>query len=198
MRIWSILLIKSDLKWCIHLRRSLSSSFNTRHNIDDKLFKFLITPNESIDKIAIPLLQNLFHFISVILCRMVSDHLPGGRYWNPTAEVLADTKYVMKHNKLPEFVFGQLDQLLRYRLNATLFTNESFIIYSHNRTRQWFDSLSEDAKDKMMEEARKEGKELRKTFYKRLKEIEERRILAQKKRQEELREKENGNKKQRN
>ena len=28
MRIWSILLIKSDLKWCIHLRRSLFLYFN--------------------------------------------------------------------------------------------------------------------------------------------------------------------------
>ena len=28
MRIWSILLIKSDLKWCIHLSRSLISYFN--------------------------------------------------------------------------------------------------------------------------------------------------------------------------
>ena len=28
MRIWSILLIKSDLKWCIHLSRSLFSYFN--------------------------------------------------------------------------------------------------------------------------------------------------------------------------
>ena len=28
MRIWSISLIKSDLKWCIHLRRSLFYNFN--------------------------------------------------------------------------------------------------------------------------------------------------------------------------
>ena len=28
MRIWSILLIKSDLKWCIHLIRSLFLYFN--------------------------------------------------------------------------------------------------------------------------------------------------------------------------
>ncbi|KAK3096147.1 hypothetical protein FSP39_023743 [Pinctada imbricata] len=133
-----------------------ATPFNTQLDMDDKLFKFLITPNESIDKIAIPLIQNLFQSISD-LCRMVSDHLPGGRYWNPTVEVIADTKSVMKHNKLPEFVFGQLDQLLRYRPNATLLTNESFIIYSHNMTRQWFDSLSEDAKDKLIEEARKEG-----------------------------------------
>ena len=28
MRIWSILLIKSDLKWCIHLSRSLYLYFN--------------------------------------------------------------------------------------------------------------------------------------------------------------------------
>jgi len=42
----------------------------------------------------------------------------------------------MKHNKLPEFVFGQHDQLLRYRPNATLLTNEAYLMYSHNKTRE--------------------------------------------------------------
>lgn len=96
----------------------------------------------------------------------------------------------MKHNKLPEFIVGQLDQLLRYRPNSSLLTNESFLIYSHNKTREWFESLSAEDKHKMIEEARKEGKELRKSFHNRLKEIQEKRIAAQHKRQRELEERE--------
>lgn len=96
----------------------------------------------------------------------------------------------MKHNKLPEFIFGQLDQLLRYRPNSSLLTNESFLIYSHNKTREWFESLSAEDKHKMIEEARKEGKELRKSFHNRPKEIQEKRVAAQRKRQRELEERE--------
>lgn len=115
-----------------------------------------------VDEIAVPLLQNIFQTMSDLLCRMVKDHLPDGIYWNPTEELIEQTKSVMKHNKLPEFIFGQLDQLLRYRPNSSLLTNESFLIYSHNKTREWFESLSAEDKHKMIEEARKEGKELRK------------------------------------
>lgn len=48
---------------------------------------------------------------------MVEDHLPGGQFWNPTEELKQQTRSVMKYNKLPEFTFGQLDQLLRRRPN---------------------------------------------------------------------------------
>lgn len=121
---------------------------------------------------------------------MVKYHLPDGIYWNPIEELIEQTKSVMKHNKLPEFIFGQLDQLLRYRPNSSLLTNESFLIYSHNKTRAWFESLGAEDKHKMIEEARKEGKELRKSFHNRLKEIQGKRVAAQRKRQRELEERE--------
>lgn len=143
-----------------------------------------------VDEIAVPLLQNIFQTMSDLLCRMVKYHLPDGIYLNPTEELFEQTKSVMKHNKLPEFIFGQLDQFLRYRPNSSLLTNESFLIYSHNKTREWFESLSAEDKHKMIEEARKEGKELRKSFHNRLKEIQEKRVAAQRKRQRELEERE--------
>ena len=45
MRIWSILLIKSDLKWCIHLSRSLFLYFSTRIDrvIIFSLFNVIVT-----------------------------------------------------------------------------------------------------------------------------------------------------------
>lgn len=143
-----------------------------------------------VDEIAVTLLQNIFQTMSDLLCRMVKYHLPDGIYWNPIEELIEQTKSVMKHNKLPEFIFGQLDQLLRYRPNSSLLTNESFLIYSHNKTRAWFESLGAEDKHKMIEEARKEGKELRKSFHNRLKEIQEKRVAAQRKRQRELEERE--------
>ena len=74
--------------------------------------------------------------MSELLKRMVADHLQGGTFAEPCEVMYEQTRSVMKHNKLPEFVFGQLDQLLRYRPYATLLTNESYLMYSHNKTRQ--------------------------------------------------------------
>lgn len=58
----------------------------------------------------------------------------------------------MTHNKLPEFVFCQLNQLLRYRPNSTLLANEAYLLYSHNKTGQWLDSLSEVERNVMINE----------------------------------------------
>jgi hypothetical protein len=70
-------------------------------------------------------------------------------------------------------------------------TNESFLIYSHNKTKECFDSLTVVLRIKtMIEESRKEGKELRRTFHNRLNKIQVRRIAAQHKRQKELEERE--------
>ena len=79
---------------------------------------------------------------------MVVDHLPGGKFWDPDEELKRQTQSTMTHNKLPEFVFGQLDQLLRYRPNATLLTNEAFLLYSHNKTSEWLDGKKEEERNK--------------------------------------------------
>ena len=125
------------------------------------------------------MLQNLFLAMSELLTRMIIDHLPEGTHWDPNDEKLTCTSSVMKHNKLPEFVFGQLDQLFRYRPNATLLTNEAFLMYSHNKTRDWLNRLDETERNTLIYECKKEGKEIRKQFKVRLQEIEAKRLEAQ-------------------
>jgi E1A/CREB-binding protein len=117
---------------------------------------------------------------------MVMDHLPGGKFWDPSGGLIEESKSTMTHNKLPEFVFGQLDQLLRYRPNSTLLANESYLLYSHNKTGKWLDSLSEVERNLMIDKSRKEGVEIRKNFKLRLLEIERKRLEDMKKKQEDL------------
>lgn len=155
---------------------------------EDAESKMLIEENNSLIEVLYPLLQCLFLSMSELLKRMVSDHLPGGQFHDPSEEVLADTKSVRKHNKLPEFVFGQLDQLLRYRPNATLLTNESYLMYSHNKTREWLATLKHDEREQLISNARTEGKSIRNQFRVRLKEIEAKRIEIQEERRRKLEE----------
>lgn len=87
---------------------------------------------------------------------MVADHLPGGVFHSPSEQLIADAKSAMKHNKLPEFVFDQVDQLLRYRPIASLPKNESFLLYPHNETKEWLSSLNEDERQHLLNSARSE------------------------------------------
>lgn len=121
---------------------------------------------------------------------MVEAHLPGGQFWNPTEELKQQTRSVMKHNKLPEFTFGQLDQLLRTRPNATTLTNESFLMYSFNKTREWLCGLDQEEKDRLLSESRKEGTKIRCLFKERIEIIEKKRLEHQKEKQKELERKE--------
>ena len=151
---------------------------------NEPLTKCLLT--DEVNDILVPMLQNLLLAMSEMLNRMVVDHLPQGVHWNPTNEKLLCTSSVMKHNKLPEFVFGQLDQLFKYRPNATLVTNEAFLMYSHNKTRIWLDTLEESHRNSLILECQKEGKQIRKQFKVRLQEIEAKRLEAQEKRRQHL------------
>ena len=149
-----------------------STPFVTDIDKENKVVAMLIAEDNETDQILVPLLQSLFQTIATLPRRMVVDHLPGGKFWDPDEELKRQTQSTMTHNKLPEFVFGQLDQLLRYRPNATLLTNEAFLLYSHNKTSEWLDGKKEEERNRLIALAREEGKEIRKTFKTRLKEIE--------------------------
>ena len=40
---------------------------------------------------------------------MIPEHLPEGQFWKTSPAVKKQATSVMKHNKQPEFIFGQLD-----------------------------------------------------------------------------------------
>ncbi|CAG2254242.1 unnamed protein product [Mytilus edulis] len=69
----------------------------------------------------------------------------------------------LKHNKVPEFFFGQLDFLLKYRPNASALRNEAYLIYSHNKTKEWLDNLDDKTKEQYLNDNRREGKKKAKT-----------------------------------
>ncbi|XP_076075718.1 uncharacterized protein LOC143046441 [Mytilus galloprovincialis] len=178
----------SDTELAVKFCNGTESPFDTDISTDDKLLQDLVKENTDVDAIVVPMVQNLFQAIHELLSRLIIDHLPGGTFWEPEEYTLLSSKSALKHNRLPEFVFGQLDQLLRYRPNATVLTNESFIMYSHNKTRHWLASLDEIEKKKLITESMKEGKEQRQLFRSRLADIQIQRIEVQKQKQQQLQE----------
>ena len=102
-----------------------STPFDSHIEEADNILHSLIQENTAVDQILVPLLQNIFLAMSNLLTRMVPEHLPGGQFWSPTDEFLQQTSSAKKHNKMPEFVFGQLDHLVTFRPNASILTNEA-------------------------------------------------------------------------
>ncbi|KAI0241600.1 hypothetical protein LSAT2_023486, partial [Lamellibrachia satsuma] len=138
------------------------------------------------DVLAVQLTEVLCLAIKNLLMKMVQDQLPGGKYFDATEEIRNSTVSVPMHNKLPEFIFGVLDHLMKIRPNATILSNEAFLLYSHNRTSEWLASLNRTEKDKMLTEARQASRKTKREFLKRRKIIVEKRHLALVKKQEEL------------
>jgi hypothetical protein len=93
--------------------------------------------------------------------RMVREHIPGGKYHSLGEERRKEMLSAKKHNKLPGFIFGQHDQLMHYRPNATALVNEAFIMYNHNKTREWLHQLEPEQKKKILEDSRQEGMQFR-------------------------------------
>ncbi len=133
----------------------------------DDIYQSLIVPDEAVDEFALPMAQSVFAALKELLQRMVKDQLPGGKFWDPSQTVRQQAISAIPHNKLPEFLFGQLDFLLRYRPNASLLVNEAFIMYSLNNTRDWLDSLPDDEKEDLIKDCRKQGRQYRKQFRER-------------------------------
>jgi hypothetical protein len=62
--------------------------------------------------------------------------------------------------------------------DATILTNEAFVTFSFNKTSDWLDSLPRAERDKILNDARKQGREAKQKFKDRCLEIERKRFDA--------------------
>ncbi|KAK6196440.1 hypothetical protein SNE40_001665 [Patella caerulea] len=162
----------------------------------DELYERLIMPDDNDAKTAV-ILQHLFSvWSSLIKKSVVADHLESGKYKNISTSLAKETKSVPLHNKFPERVFAFLDALIRFRPSASTLCYEAHIMFCLNKTGKWLDELPPEEKEKVLNdnEARSEGREMRKKFKGRMEEIEnkcseslrKKRIQIEKKKSKEL------------
>lgn len=116
----------------------------------------------------------------------MKEQLPGGNFYELNPERITETSSVIPHNKLPERAFGMLDYLIRIRLNATTLTNEAFNLFAFNKTSDWLEGLPQNERDRLLNLAKKKGRQICEKYKERMKEIERQRLETLKKKQEEL------------
>ena len=147
----------------------------------DAAYERLIQPDDY-DAQTSALLELIFAAWSNLIQKAASEHLPGGRFASVDESLAQETESVPRHNKFPERVFSLLDKLTRYRPAASTLCNESYIMFSLNKTGEWLNSLPEEKKKMYLDKSRKEGLQIRERYQLRINEIEKsrREFLAKK------------------
>lgn len=140
----------------------------------DSILHDLIRIKDSEDCVqAESIAQTLFTSLKGLLKRQLKDQLPGGKYANASDNVKKESLSTLKHNKLPEFLFGQLDYIVRCRPNASILANEALILYSFNKTSNWLNGLSETERDTVLKDSMEQRRVLYEKFSERKKEIQQ-------------------------
>ncbi len=139
----------------------------------DDVWRALVSSSTH-DLVAGHMLLSIFKAFVLLLDRVLTDLHPVMQAEEENKqEVHAKTTSVPTTNTISERDFAKFDRLLREKPHASTLALEAHILFTNNKTSQWFDQKSETEKAKMMEEARKNASRYRKTYQQRVAQIEE-------------------------
>lgn len=126
----------------------------------------------------------------ILLERQAADQLPGGKYWEPSEQVQAHASNVPTTNILAERDFAILDLLVRQKPSARTLSYEAMVMWLHNGTVKWLESLSPEEKKEKMAHARKSAGDILERYNGRKEAIKRQRQENLIKKQEQKKEKE--------
>ena len=148
----------------------------------DHIFESLVTPSVY-DATAQEVLEVLLSAFSTLIFRLVGDHLPDGKYHNPSAKLITETKSVPTTNVVSERDFAKFDRFLREKPNASTLSLEAMIMFTNNKTASWLNSKMVKEREEIMRQARSITPEFKRLYRnRRQKLLEERAKLLQAKR----------------
>nr|XP_054765133.1 uncharacterized protein LOC129271907 [Lytechinus pictus] len=154
----------------------------------DAVYDCLIKPSEHDADVQV-FLSVILPAMSVLLKKQYGEHLPGGVHFSPSPDMHDVTKSVAKHNKFAERVLAYVDHLLRSRPNSNHLSQEAMIMFALNKTGQWINMKEESDRQRLIKEARKDARKMKKVYQERREAIVQKRndLLKEKLRKEEER-----------
>lgn len=139
---------------------------------EDVMFQALIADSKY-DADCIVILSSVLPALAKLTQRLYHDHLPGGRYANPSQDLRRAARGTAKHNKLCETIFAFYDQLLRTRPHISTIVAEASTMFALNKTSKWLDAKSKEEEKVILKEAKKQVSRVEKEFKERQKKIKE-------------------------
>ena len=146
---------------------------------NDVCYEKLIKEDPEWDPMTKQVLELIFGSFVVVTKRMLTDHLEGGKYDKPDAELEHECKNAPKTNVVPERDFGMLDRLLAQKPNATTLVVEGIVMFTKNDTKGWRDSLTPEKREAVMKMAQVSKASQRQQFI-------ERKAIIRRQREEKL------------
>ena len=119
----------------------------------DHIFESLVAPSVY-DATTEEILKILLSAFSSLISRLVEDQLTGGKYHNPSARLIAETKSVPTTNVISERDFGKLDRFLREKPNASTLSLEAMIMFTNNKTASWLNTKTLKEREEFLKQAR--------------------------------------------
>ena len=129
----------------------------------DLIYESLVAPSVY-DATAQEVLEILFNAFSSLISRLVEDHLPDGKYHNPSAKLIAETKSVPTTNVISERDFAKLDRFLREKPNATTLSLEAMIMFANNKTASWLNTKTLKEREELMKKAQSISPEFKQLY----------------------------------
>ncbi|XP_076117011.1 uncharacterized protein LOC143084837 [Mytilus galloprovincialis] len=105
---------------------------------------------------------------SKALSQKVKDHLENGQHTQYSIDHSKTFNSVLPHNKLPEFIFGHLDWIIKHRPNASRLANEAHIVYNVNKTGAWLNQQTEQNVQELINKSKLKIKDIKITEKQRL------------------------------
>ncbi|CAG2248041.1 unnamed protein product [Mytilus edulis] len=105
---------------------------------------------------------------SKALSQKVKDHLEDGQHTQYSIDHNKTFNSVLPHNKLPEFIFGHLDWIIKHRPNASRLANEAHIVYNVNKTGAWLNQQTEQNVQELINKSKLKIKDIKITEKQRL------------------------------
>ena len=135
----------------------------------DEVQNELFTSCEN-DATTLAVLQLLFTAFAPYSRRLLTDHLPDGKFHVISA---IDTNSVATTNVVSERTFAQLDRLKREKPNASVLAIEGMVLFATNKTAAWLQAQTSERRKHLLDSALHGAEEHRQLYRERCLQISE-------------------------
>ena len=120
----------------------------------DSTYDHLMRPGTNSDDVHV-LLGRMCASAVVVMDRQLSDHFPGGKFWNPGNELEAQASSCSSTNISGEMAFAMSDRDQARAPNATVGFVEAKVMFRKNKTGDWLGQQEEGRVKEIITEARR-------------------------------------------
>ena len=148
---------------------------------NDEVFEELFreTHNPEFDALTQECLEIISCTCALVITNQLADQLPGGKFYQPSNEIVNETALCKRTNILSERDFDQMDRKFHQKPNITTIAASGVIMFLNNKTSKWLKLKSEEEQAHLVDKAMQMTPERIKLYKEKRKSILRARINSQ-------------------